>query len=67
MKRALFLVDLDFISDVPFGDKIIEGVNSLISKFDLVIVSKKSKDSEFHYNLKMSGITTFIKLTDLFF
>ena len=46
MKRALFIVDmqLDFCPggslEVPFGDKIVPIINSLIQKFDLVIASR---------------------------
>lgn len=46
MKRALFLVDLqlDFMPGgnlpVPFGDKIVSIINSLIGKFDTVIASR---------------------------
>ena len=45
-KRALFIVDpqLDFMPGgslaVPFGDMIVPVINSIISKFDVVIVSR---------------------------
>jgi nicotinamidase/pyrazinamidase len=46
MKKALFIVDpqLDFMPGgslaVPFGDKIIPLINSLMSKFEIIIISR---------------------------
>jgi nicotinamidase/pyrazinamidase len=46
MKRALFIVDpqMDFMPGgslaVPFGDKIVPVINSLIPKFEIVVVSR---------------------------
>jgi nicotinamidase/pyrazinamidase len=47
MKKALFIVNpqMDFMSggslNVPFGDKIIPNINSLIEKFEIVVISKE--------------------------